>query len=111
MIEENLSLLLVAIPLAAAPVTALLPAGRLPWLFALAVTWLSVVLASLQLWLVADGSIISYELGGWAPPWGIEYRIDALNALVALIVAGIGQCLCGSLLLVSGGVKFISEFL
>ena len=90
MIEENLSLLLVAIPLVAAPITALLPAGRLPWLSALVVTWLSLVLASWQLWMVADGSIISYELGGWAPPWGIEYRIDALNALVALIVAGIG---------------------
>jgi multicomponent Na+:H+ antiporter subunit D len=89
-IEENLSLLLVALPLVAAPITALLPAGRLPWLSALVVTWLSLVLASWQLWVVADGSIISYELGGWAPPWGIEYRIDALNALVALIVAGIG---------------------
>ena len=90
MIEENLSLLLVAIPLIAAPFTALLPAGRLPWLSALAVTWITLVLAGWQLWLVADGSIISYALGGWAPPWGIEYRIDALNALVAFIVAGIG---------------------
>ena len=90
MIEENLSLLLVALPMVAAPITALLPAGRLPWLSALVVTWLSLVLASWQLWVVADGSTISYELGGWAPPWGIEYRIDALNALVALIVAGIG---------------------
>ena len=90
MIEENLSLLLVAIPLIAAPLTALLPAGRLPWLSALAVTWITLVLAGWQLWLVADGSIISYALGGWAPPWGIEYRIDALNALVAFIVAGIG---------------------
>jgi multicomponent Na+:H+ antiporter subunit D len=32
---------------------------------------------------------ISYALGGWEPPWGIEYRIDALNAFVALIVSGI----------------------
>ncbi len=90
MIEEHLSLLLVATPLVAAPITALLPAGRLPWLFTLVVTWLTLALAIWQLWAVADGSVISYELGGWSPPWGIEYRIDALNALVALIVAGIG---------------------
>jgi multicomponent Na+:H+ antiporter subunit D len=89
-IGENLSLLLVAIPLLAAPAVALLPAGRLPWLSTLVVTWLCLGLASWQLWVVADGSVISYELGGWSPPWGIEYRIDALNALVALIVAGIG---------------------
>ncbi len=90
MIEQNLSLLLVAIPLVAAPLAALLPAGRLPWLLTLAVSWVTLGLAAWQLWVVADGSVISYELGGWAPPWGIEYRIDALNALVAVIVAGIG---------------------
>ena len=89
MIEHNLSLLLVVIPLLAAPVTAMLPNGRLPWLFTLGVTWLCLFLASWQMALVMDGSIISYELGGWTPPWGIEYRIDPMNAFVALIVAGI----------------------
>jgi multicomponent Na+:H+ antiporter subunit D len=88
-IKENLSLLLVAIPLLAAPVTAMLPKGKLPWLFTLLVTWICFALAVWQLWLVMDGSVISYELGGWEPPWGIEYRIDAVNAFVALIVAGI----------------------
>ena len=33
---------------------------------------------------------ISYELGGWAAPFGIEYRVDSLNAFVLLIVSGIG---------------------
>ena len=89
MIEQNLSLLLVVIPLLAAPVTAILPGGRLPWLLTLIVTWCCFVIACWQLSSVMDGSVISYELGGWAPPWGIEYRIDAMNALVALIVAGI----------------------
>lgn len=89
MIEQNLSLLLVIIPLLAAPVTAILPNGRLPWFLTLVVTWCCFVLSGWQLSAVIDGSVISYELGGWAPPWGIEYRIDAMNALVALIVAGI----------------------
>lgn len=89
MIEASPSLLLVAIPLLAAPVTALLPPGRLPWLMTLVITWTCLALAIWQLQVVADGSVVSYELGGWAPPWGIEYRVDALNALVALIIAGI----------------------
>ncbi len=89
MIEQNLSLLLVVIPLLAAPVTAMLPNGRLPWLLTLTVTWVCFVLSGWQLSIVLDGSVISYELGGWAPPWGIEYRVDAVNAFVALIVAGI----------------------
>ncbi len=89
MIEQNLSLLLVVIPLLAAPVTAMLPAGRLPWLLTLIVSWTCLVIAGWQLSVVIDGSVISYELGGWAPPWGIEYRIDAMNAFVALILSGI----------------------
>ena len=89
MIEASPSLLLVALPLLAAPVTALLPAGRLPWLMATAVAWICLALAVWQLQTVAGGNVVSYELGGWAPPWGIEYRVDALNALVALIIAGI----------------------
>jgi len=88
-IETHLSLLLVVIPLMAAPVTAMLPNGRLPWLFATVIAWTCFALAIWQFTLVAGGNVISYELGGWAPPWGIEYRIDIVNAFVALIVSGI----------------------
>ena len=31
---------------------------------------------------------LHYYLGGWDPPWGIEYVVDHLNALVAVIVSG-----------------------
>jgi len=86
---DHLSLLLVVIPLIAAPMVAVMPRGRLPWATALMVTSLCFILASMQLWAVVHDGVISYELGGWAPPWGIEYRIDAVNAFVALIVSGI----------------------
>ena len=88
MIETHLSLLLVVIPLLAAPITAILPNGRMPWLLTLLVSWVCFALAIWQYVMVVDGSVISYELGGWTPPWGIEYRIDTVNAFVALIVAG-----------------------
>ncbi|MEA1957003.1 MAG: monovalent cation/H+ antiporter subunit D family protein [Euryarchaeota archaeon] len=29
---------------------------------------------------------ISYWLGGWKPPWGIEYVVDALNAYILVIL-------------------------
>ncbi|VAW82806.1 Na(+) H(+) antiporter subunit D [hydrothermal vent metagenome] len=89
MIQDHLSLLLVVIPLAAAPIVAILPRGRLPWAAALIVTSICAILASVQLWSVVNNGVISYALGQWAPPWGIEYRIDAVNAFVALIVSGI----------------------
>lgn len=33
---------------------------------------------------------VSYRLGGWDPPWGIFYRVDFLNALVLVVVSGVG---------------------
>ena len=35
---------------------------------------------------VTSGRPINYRLGGWMPPWGIEYVIDAFNAYVLVIV-------------------------
>ena len=87
--ENHISLLLVVIPLIAAPIVAILPNGRLPWAASLIITFICAILASTQLWMVLNDGVISYELGGWAAPWGIEYRIDAMNAFIALIVAAI----------------------
>ena len=87
MIEQHLSILLVVIPLLAAPITAILPRPRIAWLLTLLVTWSCLLLAIWQLQIVLAGNTISYDLGGWAPPWGIEYRIDTLNAFIAVIVA------------------------
>src|SRR4030067_1827336 len=33
---------------------------------------------------------IYYRLGGWAPPWGIEYVVDALNAYVLVVLLFLG---------------------
>jgi multicomponent Na+:H+ antiporter subunit D len=38
---------------------------------------------------VVEEGTIHYYLGNWDPPWGIEYVIDHLNALMATIVSGI----------------------
>ena len=89
MISVHLPILQVILPLIAAPVCVLLRNGNLAWVFALAVSWVSFVIAILLLSQVMDGSMITYALGDWAPPWGIEYRIDAVNAFVLLIVSGV----------------------
>ncbi len=39
---------------------------------------------------LASGGELRYRLGGWAPPFGIEYRIDALAALTAAAVVLVG---------------------
>ena len=87
-LQAQLPALLVVVPLLAAPVCALVRSPAFAWGFAIVVSAASFVVALALAAAVADGSEIAYLLGGWAAPWGIEYRIDALNALVVVIVAG-----------------------
>ena len=86
---EHLPVLLIVLPLAAAPICLLLR-RRIPvLLLALAVTWCSFGTAVMLLARVLRGGVIRYSLGGWAAPWGIEYRIDILSAFMTVLVAGV----------------------
>jgi len=87
--SEQLTILLVVIPLIFAPITALLKNHNISWLITLVVSIISLILSFIILFDVSDGSHVIYELGGWRPPWGIEYKIDSLNAFIALIVSGV----------------------
>ncbi len=85
----HLPALQVVIPLLAAPLTVLLRRRAYAFGVALAVSWVALAIAVL-LWLqVADSGTISYAIGNWPPPWGIEYRVDKLSAFVLVLVAGI----------------------
>lgn len=86
---EQITILLVVIPLIAAPITALFKHKGVAWLVTLLVTIACFVISIYVMLDVIDGKHVIYELGGWRPPWGIEYKIDALNAFIALIVSGI----------------------
>lgn len=39
---------------------------------------------------VIDTGTIHYWLGGWKPPWGIEYRVDHLNAFILCLISLLG---------------------
>ena len=90
MIETHLPILLVVIPLMAAPICLLLRRRALAWTFALLVSWSTLVMAFALLMRVLEEGTLIYLLGNWATPWGIEYRIDVLNGFVLLLVALIG---------------------
>ena len=89
-VEPHLSVLIVVVPLLAAPLCVVLRNGRLSWLWATVVTWIVFALSLVILAKVLVDGPIAYELGGWAPPWGIEYRIDAANAFLLVILGAIG---------------------
>ena len=90
MIAPHLAALQIVVPLLSAPLCALLRRGPAAWLLATAITWTALAISLALLAQVLSEGTLSYEMGGWAAPWGIEYRIDRLNALVLVIVAGIG---------------------
>ena len=86
----HLPVLLVVVPLVAAPIAALLNRPRLSWAVAVAATlWALYAALELLSQTMAAGEI-HYELGGWAAPYGIEYVVDPVNAWVVVIVTLIG---------------------
>ncbi|MFB3115979.1 MAG: monovalent cation/H+ antiporter subunit D family protein [Gammaproteobacteria bacterium] len=91
MISQHLPVLQVVVPLLFAPLCVLLRRHTLVWCVALLVSWCSFFIAILLLQQVlAEGEIV-YAMGGWDAPWGIEYRLDILNAFVLLIITGIAS--------------------
>lgn len=90
MIAANLPALQVILPLLGAVVCALLPRGLWAWLVALAVSLVMPLIAGALLLQVLEGGTISYAMGDWAPPIGIEYRIDIFSAFVLVLVSVIG---------------------
>ncbi len=89
---EHAVMLVTVIPLLAAPVVAIMTSGRLAWVSTIAVTTANFLCALIVLGLVQSTpeGVISYPIGNWLPPVGIEFRADALNAMILLIVAAMG---------------------
>ena len=86
----HLPILQVVLPLMAAPLCVMIRNAKVVWGLTAAVSWATFGIAARLFHHVFHQGALSYELGNWAAPWGIEYRVDAMNALVLLIVAGIG---------------------
>lgn len=89
-VSSHLPVLQVVIPLLGGVLAALLRRGSLAFALTLAVSWIMPVISGLMLYQVIEGGPISYALGSWPPPWGIEYRVDLLNGFVLMLVSTIG---------------------
>ena len=88
-LSAHIPALIVLIPLLLAAPVALIWSNLLAWVFALLATGLSAVAAIIGL-ITHDGIAVSYHLGGWEPPWGIEFVADSASLLVAAIIS----CFC-----------------
>lgn len=88
-LAAQLPVLPIITPFIAGALTLLLPKGRIPHHFATIVSWATFAACAALLLQVAQTGPISYAMGDWEPPIGIEYRIDLANALVLALVSGI----------------------
>ncbi len=83
---SHFPILQVIIPLLAAPLCLFLRIPRLVGLFAILASLTAFLISFALLTQVIETGTIEYWLGGWEPPWGIEYRIDLLNGYLLLLV-------------------------
>lgn len=60
------------------------------WFICTATILIQLVMAIFTLNHVVTEGTIHYWLGGWMPPWGIEYLVDALNAYILVILLFLG---------------------
>lgn len=88
-LAPHLPALQVVVPLIAAPLTVLLRRRSAAFAVALTASWIALAI-SILLWMQVDQSgTISYAIGSWPAPWGIEYRVDRLNSFILVLVSGI----------------------
>lgn len=92
MIMQNLPVLIVLCPLFGALICPMISyfsriSGRV---IVSALVFCSFVMALMQLLQVADAGEIHYWMGNWKPPYGIEFVIDPLNAIILVLITLMG---------------------
>lgn len=89
MISSQLPALQVVLPLVAAPLCVLFHNRTFAWLLMVFVSLASFGISCALFNQVLAEDTITYAMGGWVAPWGIEYYIDKLTTYMLLIVNGI----------------------
>ncbi len=87
---QHLPALQVAVPLVGSVLCAIVRQRHLAAAITIACSVAMPVIAYLLLEIVREHGTISYAMGGWEPPVGIEYRIDVVNAYLLLLVSIMG---------------------
>ncbi|NSM56238.1 cation:proton antiporter [Wolbachia endosymbiont of Atemnus politus] len=82
----QLPILQVIIPIIASMFCFLTRKHKVSWFISFATTAATFFVSSILLIKTYNGEIITYYLGDWAPPYGIELRIDVLNSLILTLV-------------------------
>ena len=86
---KNLPILVVLCPLMMSLFVVLISNAFISWILTLLTTVLTFILSILLFQEVQTHTYISYALGNWAPPLGIEYVIDKVSIIPIIIISSI----------------------
>ena len=84
----HLPVLVVVAPLLASALIVVINNRKAAWLITLLTSLFCFYASVNMLQMLQDVSELSYKLGGWDAPLGIELKVDALTALMLLILTG-----------------------
>ena len=87
-LAQHLPALQVVVPMLVAPFVILLRPRGLAWAACTAASLLAFAVAVQLVLAVLEDGPASYLMGSWPAPYGIELKVDALSALLLLIVTG-----------------------
>ena len=87
-LAQHLPALQVVVPMLVAPLVVLLRPRGLAWAASTAASLLAFAIAVQLVQGVLESGPVSYLMGSWPAPYGIELQVDALSALMLLIVSG-----------------------
>ena len=85
---DHLPALVVVVPLMSAPLCVLLRHAGLAWAIALVASAATFAMAVIMVGQTFGGEPLRYFMGGWPPPWGIEFRLDTLGSVLLLLISG-----------------------
>ena len=88
--QNSLPALQVVVPLLLAPVAVLVTIPFLSWLIALFGSIFCLYSSVSLFLLVSEFGKINYYMGGWLPPYGIEYIIDDASAFMIVLISLMG---------------------
>jgi len=87
-LADHLPALQVVVPMLIAPLVALMAVRGLPWATAVVTSLMAFIIALSLTDIVLQGGSVTYMMGSWPAPYGIELHVTAFSTLLLLIVTG-----------------------
>ena len=86
LILKNLPILVVITPLMMSLVVAVFSNYKISWILSCITTFITFCFSIGLFFELKNTNLISYHLGNWVPPFGIEYVIDSVSIIPVLVI-------------------------